>query len=124
MVQYRWAGVVVRAWSGLTVVVLVRVCFTLVSVHLSLFSCLQNGTLGNSSLSLSSSCSLLTWVSFSVIFFEFFPLPVLDFLGGGSPDLIHPQAVICPPCVWIFSGVNQQSCHIANLPVDVPSLLI
>ena len=74
----------VRAWSGLIVIVLVWVCFMLVSVYLSHSSCFQNGTSGNSSLLLSSSSGLLAWIFFSAIFFGLFPLPVLDFLGGGT----------------------------------------
>ena len=41
MVQHRWAGAVVTAQAGLMVIVSVRVCFTLVSVHLSHFCVLR-----------------------------------------------------------------------------------
>ena len=103
MVMYRWMGALVRAQSGLIIVILVFGLFLLllghvhfpfnftISIHsLSLFPpphffnfYFYRGMLDSlSSLSFSSS-GFSSWTSFSAGFFDHFPFPVFNFLGAG-----------------------------------------
>ena len=117
MVMYRWTGALDRAQSGLIIVISVFGLFLLslghahfqfnftISIHsLSLFNFFfffnfyfYRGTSGSLSSSSFSSSGFFSWTSFLAGFFDHFPFPVFDFLGGGisSSDssliLIHPH---------------------------------